>query len=219
VVTARLTINGSLPPDERTLHDLAALCDLAEDHRGPGIVVLHVSGAPAASWSADLTVTLINKWERALRRFERLPMATVALASGDCGGTALDALLATDYRIATADTRLVITVGSGATWPGMALYRLANQSATAYVRRAALFGRALGATEALAARLIDELAEDGDGALAEAVTALSGFSGPDLAIRRQLMFDAGTVAFEDALGSHLAACDRALRQTVAEAVL
>jgi isomerase DpgB len=34
-----------------------------------------------------------------------------------------------------------------------------------------------------------------------------------MAIRRRLMLDAATAAFEDALGRHLAACDRALRQT------
>ncbi|MCZ9336264.1 enoyl-CoA hydratase/isomerase family protein, partial [Streptomyces sp. TRM76130] len=44
-----------------------------------------------------------------------------------------------------------------------------------------------------------------------------GLSGKELAIRRQLLFDAANTAFEDALGPHLAACDRALRGTAREA--
>ncbi|KOG89867.1 enoyl-CoA hydratase, partial [Streptomyces varsoviensis] len=45
----------------------------------------------------------------------------------------------------------------------------------------------------------------------------SGLSGKDLAIRRQLLLDARTTSFEDALGPHLAACDRLLRGTAQEA--
>ena len=37
-------------------------------------------------------------------------------------------------------------------------------------------------------------------------------------MRRQLMLDAATTTFENALGSHLAACDRVLRRIPAEAL-
>ena len=74
-------------------------------------------------------MALVSKWERGLRRLERLDMTTVAMATGDCGGLALDALLATDYRVATSDVRLLVPVAGGATWPGMAIYRLAQQAA------------------------------------------------------------------------------------------
>ncbi len=64
---------------------------------------------PGRARPDDLTVALVSKWERALRRLERLPAVTIAVADGDCGGPALDALLATDYRIgrrgAAAGTR------------------------------------------------------------------------------------------------------------------
>jgi isomerase DpgB len=36
--------------------------------------------------------------------------------------------------------------------------------------------------------------------------------GAELAIRRQLVLEAPATTFEDALGTHLAACDRALRR-------
>jgi isomerase DpgB len=46
----------------------------------------------------------------------------------------------------------------------------------------------------------------------------SAAPGAELAIRRQLMLEAMTTTFEDALGTHLAACDRALRSVATGAV-
>lgn len=211
-MTYSLNIDGSRPLNVRTVADLSDLCDQAEDHSGPGIVTVRVTDAPAANWTLDLTVALVSKWERAVRRFERLPMTTVAVASGDCGGTALEVLLATDYRIAAPGTRLMVPVEDGVSWPSMALYRLVHQAGPNRVRQAALFGAAIGAEEALTSRLVDEVTEDAEGALAAAAESLAGFSGSELAIRRQLVSDAVTRGFEDVLGMHLAACDRTLRR-------
>jgi isomerase DpgB len=160
----------------------------------------------------------VNKWERVLRRLERLPATTVAVAAADCGGLALDVLLATDLRIATTGTRLLPPVDGAATWPGMALFRLAQQAGSGPIRRAVLFGAPITANEALAMNLIDEIADDPGAALAATTRLATAFSGPELAIRRQLMFNAASSTFEDALGGHLAACDRALRRASAEAV-
>ena len=130
----------------------------------------------------------------------------------DCGGPALDALLVADYRIMPAGTRLVMPVVAGATWPGMALYRLAQQAAgAALARRALLFGTLIGAAEAQAMGIIDEVTADAALALEEAMVVAREAPGAELAIRRQLMLEAMTATFEGALGAHLAACDRALR--------
>lgn len=213
-----LRIDGSAPPTPETVAAVHALCDRAEDRGadrgGPGVVVLQVSGAPRRSSAPGLTVSLVTKWERALRRLESLPAATVAVADGDCGGTALDALLAADYRVATRGVRLLVPLGSDATWPGMALYRLANQgSISAPIRRAVLFGTPIEAADALSLHLVDELTDDAGAALAAAADRVAALSGTELAIRRQLMFDASTASFEEALGAHLAACDRELRRS------
>jgi isomerase DpgB len=45
-----------------------------------------------------------------------------------------------------------------------------------------------------------------------AIEVVAAAGGADLAIRRQLVLEAANTAFEDALGVHLAACDRALRR-------
>jgi isomerase DpgB len=161
-------------------------------------------------------VGLVSKWERVLRRFERLPAVTVAVADGDCGGTALDVLLATDYRIMPPWAKLVLPGGPGA-WPGMTLYRLARQSAgAAPARRAIMFGTPIGADSAQAIGVVDEVAANPAAALEQARSMAAG-AGADLAIRRQLLQEAQATSFEDALGVHLAACDRVLRRAGAGA--
>lgn len=207
-----LEIDGGDPLAATTVKAVTALCDRAEDQNAPGIATLHVTGTPTGDWTSGLDVMLVTKWERALRRLERLPTATAAAARGDCGGTALDAFLAADLRVAAPDTRLVVPRDATATWPGMAGYRLVRLAGGARVRKAVLFGRPIEAAEALSLGLVDELADDPEAAVAVATGLLGTLSGTEVAIRRQLLFDAATTSFEDALGAHLAACDRALRQ-------
>ncbi|MGC4788097.1 enoyl-CoA-hydratase DpgB [Micromonospora sp. DT178] len=213
-----LHINGSKPLTPACVAAVEAICAAVESVEAATILPVHVSGAPDAGWTSRLDVALVTKWERSLRRLERLGVTTVAIASGDCGGVALDALLATDYRIATPDVRLSLSVYGEATWPGMAVFRLAQQVGGTRMRRAILFGAAIEASEGVELGLIDELAEDPAHALVAVAAMTRTFSGTELAIRRQLMFDAATTSFEEALGRHLAACDRALRRSSGKAV-
>lgn len=217
-----LRLDGSRAFTPESVADLAELCDQAEGDASRSVtgtfVILRVSGVPEPKWSQGLQVGLVSKWERGLRRLERLPAVTVAVADGDCGGSALDALLVADYRIMDAGARLVMPVTAGGTWPGMALYRLARQDAgNALVRRAMLFGMPIGAAEALASGIVDDVAGNVTLALETTMKAMSAVPGAELAIRRQLMQEALTTTFEDALGTHLAACDRALRSAAAGA--
>ena len=140
---------------------------------------------------------------------------TVAVADDDCGGVALDVLLAADYRIMPAGAQLVLPVVAGVTWPGMALYRLARQTAgEALARQAVLFGTPIEANDAQAMGIVDDVPANPVLALERALKvagAAAAVPGAEFAIRRQLMLEATTTSFEDALGPHLAACDRALR--------
>jgi isomerase DpgB len=209
-LTIRIDGSGALTAE--SVAALTALAARAEDDGANSFVVLRVSGVPGPGWSDDLPVDLVSKWERGLRRLERLPAVTIAVADDDCGGPALDALLVADYRVMTAGARLVVPVVAGATWPGMALYRLAQQAAgAAPARRALLFGTPIGAAEALAMGVIDDVADSAALALEKAAEVAGAIPGAELAIRRQLMLEAMTTTFEEALGAHLAACDRALR--------
>ncbi|MET8690149.1 enoyl-CoA-hydratase DpgB [Streptomyces sp. NPDC004732] len=207
-----LELDGSEPLSATAVKAVAALCDRTEDRGGRPVVAVHVTGAPDGDWAEGLDIMLVTKWERALRRLERLPVATVAVARGDCGGTALEAFLAADVRVAAPDTRLLLPRDATATWPGMAGYRLVRLAGVARIRKALLFGRPVEAAEALALGIVDELTDDPAAAVAAVSELGGGVSGKEVAIRRQLMFEAATTGFEDALGAHLAACDRALRQ-------
>jgi isomerase DpgB len=193
--------------------ELGAVCDRAQDGGTSNFVIICVSGVPESELLSGLSVALVSKWERELRRLERLPAVTIAVADDDCGGSALDALLASDYRIMPPWAKLVVPFVGGASWPGMALYRLARQAAGAsQVRRAALFGTPIEAATAQAMGVIDEVADSLTISLEKAMEAAAAARGPELAIRRQLVLEAPTTTFEDALGVHLAACDRALRR-------
>jgi isomerase DpgB len=79
------------------------------------------------------------------------------------------------------------------------------------VRRLALFGVEIGAARAAGLGLVDEVGDDVVALAREALEILGGVPGRELAIRRRLLLDATTTSYEDALGSHLAACDRAVR--------
>jgi isomerase DpgB len=204
-------IDGTAPVSAAAVEAVQRLCDQVEDGLGAGLTTISVTGSPAPGWSAGLNVGLITKWERALRRFERLPAPTAAVLSGDCGGAALDALLAADFRIAAPDTRLVVAADGDATWPGMALFRLARLGGGP-VRRAVLTGEPIDAARSLALGLVDEVTDDPGPVLLGLAELTEGLAGAEIAIRRQLLADAVRTSFEESLGSHLAACDRALRR-------
>jgi isomerase DpgB len=192
--------------------ELGAVCAKVEVGDTSGVVIIRASGVPSPQWAAELSVALVSKWERGLRRLERLHAVSIAVAEEDCGGPALDVLLAADYRIMAGSAKLVMSVVAGAPWPGMALYRLTRQAAgAAPARRAALFGTPIEAVTAQAMGVVDEVADDVASSLDQATKLAASARGAELAIRRQLMQEALTTSFEEALGVHLAACDRALR--------
>ncbi|WP_433733311.1 enoyl-CoA-hydratase DpgB [Nocardia sp. CA-129566] len=207
-----LTIDCTAPLSFSLVTQLNQFCASAEGSGAPLVCLIRLEGADEATvdpWPAHVEIHLVNKWEVALRRLERLDAVTVASIEGNCAGPAFDVLLAADYRIAAADARLRPPLHTGEVWPGMALYRLANQFGVAAARRLLLFAEEMTAADAERFGLIDETGDPVD-ILEARVPTLRARVGSELAIRRRLLLDATTVSFEDALGSHLAACSRAL---------
>jgi isomerase DpgB len=201
-----------------------AVCDRIEDavERGETrpVVVLHLTGGTSpdhadgdVNWPGDgADVHEVNRWERALRRLERLPAAVIAVAEGHCTGPAIEVLLTADYRIGAVDVSMGLPVRSGQVWPGMSVHRLATQVGIARARQLVLFGRNVPADVARRIGLLDEVATDVVQAAEFALNLVGGVEGSELAIRRRLLLDAATTSFEDARGVHLAACDRTLRR-------
>ncbi|MCX4580967.1 hypothetical protein OHB41_49305 [Streptomyces sp. NBC_01571] len=150
-----LMVDGTRPLTVMEAKAVNDVCDRCEDGDAT-VLVLRVQGAPSAVTAVDMRV--LTQWEGALRRLERMPTLSVALAGASCGGLALDALLAADYRIAAAGVQLVSSMAAGGVWPGMALYRLGSVSCAAAVWRAVYFGVPIGLDEARACGLVDEVA-------------------------------------------------------------
>jgi isomerase DpgB len=192
------------------IQTVAEVCDRVEDSKKDTAVLLRLSGGGGA-YSHELGVHTVNRWERTLRRLERLPALTIAVVDDVCEGPALDLLLTTDYRISTPDSTLRAALVAGGTWPGMALHRLASQLGVARARRLGLLGMDVTAAQAAQWGLVDEVSDDPASAAREVLAALANRSGTELAIRRQLLSEAGWTSFEDATGAHLAACDRVIR--------
>ncbi|WP_024877491.1 enoyl-CoA-hydratase DpgB [Saccharomonospora piscinae] len=210
--------HGPLTPE--LVRAVNEFCDRVEDASGGTIGIVRLDGEAGAadvdggSWpGGDGGIRLVNRWERALRRMERLSAVTVAVLTGRCAGPSLDLVLATDYRIASTDTTLRLPTDSGQFWPGMALHRLATQTGVSRTRKLLLHSPELTAEESAELGLFDEIITDTDGALTRKTREFAGTEGLEFAVRRRLLLDAPTTTFDDALGVHLAACDRALRYT------
>jgi isomerase DpgB len=222
-ISAYLTIDGDEPLSTSLTKRVNVACDHIEDADGDVVVLMYLRGPrdPATgsaaggesggAWSPELGVHTVNRWERALRRLERLSRLTIAVVDGVCRGPALELLLTTDYRIARPGAVLQMPPPTQAAWPGLALFRVAHQLGAARARQFALLGVALPAERAADAGLVDTVAVDVRAAVGDAVERFAGTSGSEIALRRQLLFDAATTSFEDAVGVHLAACDRTLR--------
>ena len=215
-----LEVSGGEPLSASLVARVDEACTRVEDAGAKGLtLVVHVRGVDPADraepWPHDTAIHLVTRWERALHRLERLPAVVVAVVgNGVSRGPAFDLLLATDYRVGVAQARLELAESAGAAWPGLSLYRLTNQLGAAAARRLLVRHEALSATRAVEIGVMDEVVADEDGAVdrvREVLHTLNAVRGKEFAVRRQLILEAGSTTFDDALGPHLAACDRSLR--------
>lgn len=209
----RLWVDSGQPLTQELIASVNRVCDRLEDARDNRVAVFElVSGtSEPTAWPGEVGIHSVNRWERAVRRLERLDAPTVAVIQGTCSGAALELMLAIDYRIATPSSQFEFERQSGIVWPSMTLYRLVQQTGLARARKLALFGGVLTASEAQAFNLVDEVAEEPGETLTWTLDRLATMSSSEVRIRRQLVLEASTVSYEDAIGVHLSACDRALR--------
>lgn len=214
-----LTVSGYEPLPELTAA-LNAVCDKIGESTDRDVVVLRIGPTPQGnrSWPVGADVHDLSRWERAVRRFTKVNAATISVAHGTCAGAALSLLLATDYRMCTRDLRLLLPINDGRFWPGMALHGLVHQVGAAHARRVVMWRNDIGTEEARDIGLIDRISDDIEAALHEVTVMFGRISGGELAIRRQLLAEATTTEFDEALGVHLAACDRELRRLAGRTV-
>jgi isomerase DpgB len=132
----------------------------------------------------------------------------------NCFGAMLDILLTTDYRIAFSHSQMGLAKMGDSIWPGMVVHRLTTQLGVANARSLVLFGSHVNAERARELGLINAITSDSLSSSQSFVQSLNFAHIQDIAMRRSLLFEAPASTYEDALGTHLAACDRALRRQV-----
>ena len=200
-----------------TLDELAqrvdTFCRKVEDRSlNAGIVIIRPDHCSTKPWPGAIEIQHASRWERAVRRLERLPAIIITAASGVCSGPATDFLLISDYRVGAGDFCLELPVNFGQFWPGMSVYRMVHQVGIARARQIVLWGRNLKAEQCLEVGLIDEIVLDLADALADLLRKIERQPASEVGIRRRLLLEAMSTPFEDALGAHLAAADRELRR-------
>ncbi|MFC4535477.1 enoyl-CoA-hydratase DpgB [Sphaerisporangium dianthi] len=208
---AALRVDSERELSPALIAEIHAFCDQAEDARAGTAAVLRLGGAGTARhWPGAVGIDMVSRWEKALRRLERTQIAKIAIVEGVCGGPAFEVLLTSDYRIGAPDARFEVPVSDDSIWAGMAVHRLVSQFGGAFARRMVLFGAEMSAERALETGLLDEMPADAATSAARVAAAAGRLEQAELAIRRRLVHDAAATSFEDALGMHLAACDRTL---------
>jgi isomerase DpgB len=188
---------------------LTTLLNEGEDGGAPAGIILRITGAHPVR-RAD--VAAWTRWEKAVSRLERLPVATAAAVDGAVSGPAFGLLLACDLAVCSPGTTLRCHDLDDGLLPGMALFRLAKVTGIGVARRIVLTREPVPAAEALRTGLVTAVGE----APAEAVSALLEryfAGGPGWYLARRLLAESYAHTAEDALGGLLAAQERALRET------
>ncbi|AGP51685.1 hypothetical protein [Streptomyces rapamycinicus] len=97
-------------------------------------------------------------------------------------------------------------------WSGMSVYRLAQHLGLARARRIVLWGTDIPLAEATDMGLVDQVGDDLVEGVHTAAVSRGRLSDLETRIRRLLLQEAAYAEYDDALGAHLAACDRELRR-------
>ena len=206
------------PSSERTdsftlpVGDLASRTRVLSDFirsQASGLAVFDLRAAGPEHLSPGDGIADVNGWERALRLIERSPATTVALFGRQVGGSALEVGLACDFRIADPGSQ-VIWHNDGAVWPSTALFRLVQLIGPAQTIRLTLLGEPVHASAALVSGLVDVITDDPEAEVETLRAAVARLD--DLRVVRQLVAEATHTSYDEALGAHLAACERYLRR-------
>jgi isomerase DpgB len=192
---------GDLARQSRVLRDF-----IGGQAGGVAVIDMRESGPP---YTKPADIADVNNWERALRLIERSPAATVALLAQQVDQCALEVGLACDFRIAKPGTE-VVWHNDGAVWPSTALFRLVQLIGPAHTKRLTMLGEPVNARAALACGLVDTLTDNPVREIDRLRATVTGLH--DLRVVRQLIAEATHTSYDEALGAHLAACDRYLRR-------
>jgi isomerase DpgB len=210
---SKIELDGAGPLSGDLARQLEDTLDRAEDLGTSAVMVVHVLGhlnpISLQLWPGQVDIQLVTKWERLLRRIERARSSTVVLVEHACSALALELLLVADRRLATRNFSMQCATPGANPWPSMAIYRLARQIGESRARKFFLESSRTLPQQALDLNIVDEVIDHS----VQVEHILRHAPPEDFPIRRRLMQDSLFTSFDDALGAHLAACDRALRRS------
>lgn len=196
---------------------LGNVLDQAEDLGSSSVIFIHVVGhtnpVVLPAWPGQIDIQSVTKWERLLRRIERGDSPTIVLAEHACSAIALELLLVADRRLASNDFSVQWVKPGTEMWPSMALYRLVRQIGESRARKLSIETGDISAHRAQELNIVDEIVDHlingGD-----PMPQLLGYAPSDgFPLCRRLMEESCSISFDEALGVHLAACERALRRS------
>jgi isomerase DpgB len=212
-----VVIDGTEALSGELTQQLSDAADQAEDSGTNSTLFLRLAGDANCSveqhWPGCTDIQAVNRWERLLRRMERSDSTIVLLAERTCSALAFELLAIADYRLACHDFRVSRSVPGTDIWPSLALYRLSRQIGEVQTRKLFLTMAEVTAEECQRLNVVDEVVEGFEDAVLSVDQFLKHAPLDDFPVRRRLMQDSLSMYFDDALGLHLAACDRALRRT------
>ena len=204
--------------DEAWVADLNACADAAAADPDARVVILEGAGTSFCS-GIDLTVLAAGRigrswfegWERAMRALETMDKLVVAAIHGYCIGGGLQVALACDVRVARDDAVLGLPAVKEGLIPGLGVWRLPRFVGLGRARRMVLTGEVMGAREALAVGLVDEVAtaEGFVGAVEARAEQLAGVTFAS-AIEAKHLLDGSFGPYAAALDAYLDAQERAL---------
>ncbi|WP_167351336.1 enoyl-CoA-hydratase DpgB [Collimonas fungivorans] len=190
-------------------------CDQIEGEGCEGVLTIHLKGNGCADITTNpgdpVEVHRVNAWNRALRRIERVEATTISVVEESVNSLGLAVLLTTDFRVACVGVEFGLNYSGGGIMPDMTLFRLVNQAGTAATRQLCLFSSKISAVEAEQLRLIDKISENTAACVERFLRERDVMDAANHCVRRRLISEACTASYEDAIGRHLAASDRFLR--------
>jgi isomerase DpgB len=205
------------PAGAPSLADLARwlneALDAIDDAGTPADLLVEVAGEPGEPADAA-RLSDWSRWDKALRRLERVPVATVGVLDGAITGPAFHLVLALDFAVATPQTVLLCRDLYRGRLPGMSVYRLAKSVGYGYAKRMLLAGHPVPASEALRTGLVTEVSVD-PATVARDLLRRCAPRTCGWPLTRRLLEEGYSLSFEDALGSVLAAQERAIREAIA----
>lgn len=225
-----ITLAGNRPVAKAEISGIAALSgelssqlvhalDEAENTGPSPVLFIHVVGdaslAPLSSWPGKTDIRSVTGWEKLLRRIERSDCTTIVLVEHACSRLALELLLVADRRLASRDFSIQWAMPGKEVWPSMALYRLARQIGESRARKLSVEAADVSAHRALELNIVDDIVDNGIHGSDPILRVAQYAPADDFPFCRRLIEESLSASFDEALGAHLAACERALRRSSA----